>query len=587
MSFLRIASVLCSIQCLSVLGLRKRSNHSAARSAPAKTSQCGWTQKPKDVNPFLGETLYVNPSYKNLLQGSIDITDGDIKETMEKMQNVPSAFWIDVKSKIFKSDQHPDLSTVEGILENAASCDPPHLVTFIVYDLPNRDCFALASNGEMCCHYGENVGRTGCEMGSNGFYKEYPGAECTDGLTEYKTTYIDPFAEVVKRFDGIVPMVLIIEPDSLPNQATNQGNRGCHEETQIAYEEGIKYAVQKFSETSAAMYLDAAHGGWLGWREDAVSFAQQVARMGVAPYLRGFATNVANYAATGSQVCPEPGTCRGGLGGNASCCSTDPCSLQGQWNWGHNEVNYIDMMDSVMRVAIPGFRPYFVIDTGRNGAPGSRGDCSHWCNPRGSGIGHVPSTDTADARIDAFHWLKTPGESDGCTEDLPGGGKCSRFDRECASPDSIGSRATEPRAPEAGLWFHWQIADLADNANLGDAWWVDLYNSGYLQCRAPDGGCANPMPPSPGPSPTPPSPGPSPTPAPPPTPPRRRSSAPPRRRAAPPRRRSTTPSRRRSGGGDCSPVYGQCGGNNWAGPTCCEAGSTCQGGGEWYSQCVP
>lgn len=577
MSFLRSACVLCSIPCLSVLGLRKTSNHVAARSAPAKTSQCGWTQKPKDVNPFLGETLYVNPSYKNLLQGSIDITDGDIKETMQKMQNVPSAFWIDVKSKIYKSEQHPDLSTVEGILENAASCDPPHLVTFIVYDLPNRDCFALASNGEICCHYGENVGRTGCEMGSNGFYKEYPGAECRDGLTEYKTTYIDPFAEMVKRFDGVVPIVLIIEPDSLPNQATNQGNRGCHGETQSAYEEGIKYAVQKFSETSAVMYLDAAHGGWLGWRQDAVSFAQQVGRMGVAPYLRGFATNVANYQATGSQVCPEPGTCRGGLGGNASCCSTDPCDLQGQWNWGHNEVNYIDTMDSVMQETIPGFEPHFVIDTGRNGAPGSRGDCSNWCNPRGSGIGHVPSTDTPDPRIDAFHWLKTPGESDGCTEELPGGGKCTRFDRECASTDSIGSRAVEPRAPEAGLWFHWQIADLADNGNLGDAWWVDLYNSGYLQCRAPDGGCANPMPPSPGPSPTP---------APPPTPPRRRS-APPRRRAAPPRRRSTTPSRRRSGGGDCSPVYGQCGGNNWEGPTCCEAGSTCQVDNEWYSQCAP
>jgi len=584
MSALRIAWVLCSVQCLSVLGLRASSNHSASRR-----SECGWTQKPKDVNPFLGETLYVNPSYKDLLQGSIDITDGDVKETMQKMQNVPSAFWIDVKSKIYKSDLHPDLSTVEGILEDAALCDPPHLVTFIVYDLPNRDCFALASNGEICCHYGENVGRTQCEMGNNGFYKEYPGANCADGLNEYKTTYIDPFAEVVGRYDGIVPIVLIIEPDSLPNQATNQGNRGCHAETQTAYEEGISYAVAKFAETNAVMYLDAAHGGWLGWIQDAESFAAQVGRMGVAPYLRGLATNTANYQATGIETCPTTGLCRGGYGGNATCCSEDPCNLQGQWNYGHDEVNYIDMLDSVMQAAIPGFRPYFVIDTGRNGAPGARGDCANWCNPRGSGIGHVPSTDTPDPRIDALHWLKTPGESDGCTQDLPDGGRCPRFDTMCASSDSIGSRAGEPRAPEAGLWFHYQIADLAANADLGDAWWVDLYNSGTLQCRAPDGGCANPMPPSPGsPSPTPMPPRRRGAPAPPrrrvaPAPPRRRGApAPPRRRGAPapPRRRAPAPPRRRapappSGSGLC--CYGGCGGGNCQGGWCGESRGNCEG----------
>lgn len=31
----------------------------------------------------------------------------------------------------------------------------------------------------------------------------------------------------------------------------------------------------------------------------------------------------------------------------------------------------------------------------------------------------------------------------------------------------------------------------------------------------------------------------------------------------------------------CSPVYGQCGGNNWTGPKCCAAGSTCKLNNEW------
>jgi len=513
MRVLRIAGLLLSLRALSALGVRHRRNNETA----ASRSQCGWTQKPKNTNPFAGETLYVNPSYRVLLQSSIDITSGTTRETMQKMQNVPSAFWIDVKSKIYKSDMHPDLSTVEGILEDAALCDPPHLVTFMVYDLPNRDCHALASNGEICCHYGENVGRTGCEMGGNGFYKEYPGENCRDGLEEYKTTYIDPFAEVVKRYDNIVPIVLIIEPDSLPNQATNQGNRGCHAETQTAYEEGIKYAVEKFSQTNAHMYLDAAHGGWLGWIQDAESFAAQVARMGVAPHLRGFATNTANYQATGIEACSTFGQCRGGQGGNATCCATDPCDLQGQYNYGHDETNYVDMMDNVFRAAIPGFEPYFVIDTGRNGKPDARQSCSNWCNPRGNGVGSVPTVDTSDPRIDALHWLKTPGESDGCTRELPDGTTCPRFDQACASTDSLGSQYGEPRAPEAGLWYHYQIAQLADNADLGDAWWVDLYNSGSLTCRAPDGGCGGVMPPSPGGSPAGPGWGGSPTQAPTPT----------------------------------------------------------------------
>ncbi|CAH0027693.1 unnamed protein product [Clonostachys rhizophaga] len=36
-----------------------------------------------------------------------------------------------------------------------------------------------------------------------------------------------------------------------------------------------------------------------------------------------------------------------------------------------------------------------------------------------------------------------------------------------------------------------------------------------------------------------------------------------------------------------APAYGQCGGNNWTGPTTCVAGYYCQVQNEWYSQCVP
>jgi len=42
-----------------------------------------------------------------------------------------------------------------------------------------------------------------------------------------------------------------------------------------------------------------------------------------------------------------------------------------------------------------------------------------------------------------------------------------------------------------------------------------------------------------------------------------------------------------SASGSCSPVYQQCGGVQWSGPTCCDAGSTCDSHGDYYSQCTP
>ncbi|KAK6988109.1 lipolytic enzyme [Favolaschia claudopus] len=36
-----------------------------------------------------------------------------------------------------------------------------------------------------------------------------------------------------------------------------------------------------------------------------------------------------------------------------------------------------------------------------------------------------------------------------------------------------------------------------------------------------------------------------------------------------------------------SPVWGQCGGMGWTGPTTCVAGSTCTFSNNWYSQCLP
>merc|ERR1712187_782160 len=48
-----------------------------------------------------------------------------------------------------------------------------------------------------------------------------------------------------------------------------------------------------------------------------------------------------------------------------------------------------------------------------------------------------------------------------------GGGTCARFDGMCESEDSIGgtdAEKGEPHAPDAGMWFDYQVKQLAKNA---------------------------------------------------------------------------------------------------------------------------
>ena len=320
---------------------------------------------------------------------------------------------------------------------------------------------AKASNGEICCTY--NSDKT-CNYAATG--------DCSAGITEYESTYIDPFYSVLKQYASLVEIVLIIEPDSLPNLATNAGNPSCGNTATInAYKTGVAYAINKFKTLPVTMYLDGAHGGWLGWESNAQGFANLVLSMNFnINSLRGFSTNVANYQPIGI-LCPFASSdgirndyCLNGQHQSDPCCD-DPCKLSSQYNPGNNELNYAFELYTIFSKLFPGFKPHFVIDSGRNGVSNMRSNCANWCNARGAGIGVPPTAKTAiPSLIDAYYWLKTPGESDGCTQTLPDGSSCPRYDSFCGSVDSIGSQTGEPRSPQAGNWFDYQIKQLATNA---------------------------------------------------------------------------------------------------------------------------
>ncbi|TKC92089.1 endoglucanase [Polyangium fumosum] len=63
----------------------------------------------------------------------------------------------------------------------------------------------------------------------------------------------------------------------------------------------------------------------------------------------------------------------------------------------------------------------FVVDTSRNGNGPTKE--LQWCNPDGRALGRPPSAETGDPLVDAYLWIKLPGESDGACNGGPRAGE--------------------------------------------------------------------------------------------------------------------------------------------------------------------
>lgn len=224
------------------------------------------------------------------------------------------------------------------------------------------------------------------------------------------------------------------EPDSLGNLVTNLNVAKC-QEAQPAYIAGVEYAVKTLNFPNVAMYLDAGHAGWLGWDANlapaAKLFAQIYTEAGKPAALRGLATNVANY--------------------NAFDIASAPSYTQGNKNY--DEKLYINAIAPLLQQN--GFPAHFIVDQGRSGKqPTQQQAWGDWCNVKGTGFGIRPTTDTGDALVDAFVWVKPGGESDGTSDS-----SAARYDAHCGYSDAL------TPAPEAGTWFQAYFEQLLRNAN--------------------------------------------------------------------------------------------------------------------------
>ncbi|KAJ5158930.1 1 4-beta cellobiohydrolase [Penicillium coprophilum] len=377
---------------------------SAAAAAIDVAARATVTTAPSaDANPFEGYQLYVNPFYASEVSASaLPSMTGAAKAAASAAAEVPSFYWLDTADKVPTMGEF--LADIKA--KNAAGASPPIAGQFVVYDLPDRDCAALASNGEYSIADG--------------------------GVAKYKA-YIDSIRKILVEYSD-VQTILVVEPDSLANLVTNMAVSKCagaHD----AYLECTNYAVTQLNLPNVAMYLDAGHAGWLGWPANlgpaAELYAGVYTKAEKPASLRGLATNVANYNGWSLTTCPSY------TQGDANC----------------DEKKYINALAPLLKTA--GWDAHFITDTGRNGVqPTKQSAWGDWCNVIGTGFGVRPTTETGDALADAFVWVKPGGESDGTSDT-----SATRYDAHCGLGDAL-----KP-APEAGTWFQAYFAQLVENAN--------------------------------------------------------------------------------------------------------------------------
>jgi cellulose 1,4-beta-cellobiosidase len=300
----------------------------------------------------------------------------------------------------------------------------PVVVTLVIYDLPDRDCAALASNGEL-------------SIAAN------PPTQPLSGIDTYEQDYITPIVNVLQPYatNPNLRFALVIEPDSVPNLVTNANGSpspiaNCvSAQSSGVYVQGIQYALTQLHPlTNAYLYLDVGQSAWLGWPSNFTPAISQYLQLvqgtpdGVSS-IDGFISNTANYNPT-----KEPFlTATEQVAGQEVMAAAFY-----QYNPYIDEADYDAALYSAFVSA--GFPATigFLIDTSRNGWGGparptgpststvldtfvrataidERNARGQWCNQTNAGLGVPPTASPQGyfAQLQAFVWIKPPGESDG------------------------------------------------------------------------------------------------------------------------------------------------------------------------------
>ena len=413
-------------------------------------------------NPYVGADVYVNPIWS---------ANAAAEPGGEAIADQPTGVWMDRIGAIEGNDSPTtgDMGLrdhLDEAVEQAAG--EPLVFQLVVYNLPGRDCAALASNGELG----------------------------PDEIDRYESEYIDPIAEILADYeDTSLRVVTTVEIDSLPNLVTNISPREtatpeCDEMLENGnYVNGVGYALGRLGAIENVYnYVDAGHHGWIGWEDNfsasAQLFYEAANANGASPDdVHGFIANTANYSALQED----------------NFAITDQVNgtsvRESQWVDWNNYTDELSFSQALREELVSiGFDSGIgmLIDTSRNGWGGSdrpdgpgpetdvdayvdggrydqRIQSGNWCNQSGAGLGERPSA-APEPGIHAYVWMKPPGESDGSSEEIPND-EGKGFDRMC-DPTYEGNprngnnmSGALPDAPVSGHWFSAQFQELLANAH--------------------------------------------------------------------------------------------------------------------------
>ncbi len=322
--------------------------------------------------------------------------------------------------------------------------------TFVVYNLPYRDCGQYSAGGA--------AGTAAYTAWIDGIVRGL-GDRAASVILEPDGLGLIP--NYVSALDGSSNCTMPVDPALPADAAPTPANRFAQ----------LTYAVDAFAaKPNVSVYLDATHTAWQNVGES----ADRLVKAG-ALRASGFFLNASNYQLTPNlvQYGTWVSTCM------AYATQVNPGDFNGcpnqYWNGGPPDWNgtalnnfgvwsdtatqadlstaginarYAGMLGSVEPTA------HFVIDTSRNGqgpwkATVAYPDAQDWCNPPGRGLGERPALDpiSGNELLDAYLWIKTPGQSDG---------QCSRGTGGTTDPEWGGIVD-----PAAGAWFPQQALELA------------------------------------------------------------------------------------------------------------------------------
>jgi endoglucanase len=239
----------------------------------------------------------------------------------------------------------------------------------------------------------------------------------------------------------------------------------------------------------AHVYLDGTHSAW----QSVGTMTQRLLAANVQE-AQGFFLNVSNYQ-------PDPqlqdyGTwisdciamvtdSANALYGNPAGCGSQyyPATESDFSTWNLTTQWYAQNMGDAVAAT------HFVIDTSRNGdGPDSMQQyagppydqpasvvttlaAGNWCNPPGSGLGLRPTARTGVPLLDAYLWVKTPGQSDGQCDSAGGARAWDYTDYSqpgwptTAADQSLFDPLWGIDDPAAGAWFPQQALQLAQLAS--------------------------------------------------------------------------------------------------------------------------